>query len=97
MPRLLKESEAWREIAELEAASEPDYRFLCFTAETLLRNQQIATETLTAMRRRVLDNIALDDSNNGYRDAIDTDPQEHNPVRVLAALFLSYEAEDEGK
>lgn len=97
MPRLLKESEAWLEIARrLEVGPSPLY--LCSNIGGLRDDRLIADGLAREMSNRVYDHLATPhEGANGWA-FFRTDDDEARPVRVLAALFLSYEAsEEEGK
>ena len=97
-PHYLSEPAAWREIARRHAEREPLYlghlrgwADLCAAVEGLRELGRISREMESAMYRRIEGHHALwfEDCAGWIWDSDDWD------VRVLAALFLALEADDE--
>ena len=93
--RLLKESEAWREIAR-RIAQRQRSAGLCYEIDSLVNDDTISQLDGDRMERRVRQHMELD-PDSGSAWWIPTVGRQYASVRVTAALFLSYEAEEEGK
>lgn len=100
----LTEPEAWREIARRIAEDEWAYNGLCYEINQLWVWQDdeaslITLDMVNAMHRRVWRHKQLTEETTVMQNA-DGDyafPRGEADVRVLAALFLALEAEEEAR
>jgi len=100
--RLLKESEAWRELAERAVVPNGrDYsQGLCFAVVDLWHQKFVDVPTYHGMAERIDRHMVVlcDNGGDGYLVTTEDGPVDYRrAVRATAALFLSYEAEEEGK
>jgi len=99
----MKESEAWRMLAELAEtqAKEIGFVFLCNAVEHRLLVDKDLKDTMRARLKYHLDGKYVAYMTAAYGDdhgclVYDTPDDEANAARVLACLWLAEEAEDEG-
>ena len=99
----LSEAEAWREIARRIAERTHDARhrgpYLCNMAHQLRSEELVATDREQQMEQRARSHCGVGNPDVDVFESVD--PRDDEPCfedfdgRVLAALFLALEAEDE--